>query len=154
LRVARKGVILIEPNDKAYARTIKVAVLSFFGALGKKQKIAYELWEEGCANYVFMLAKRELVKLSYALNYRYVAFKGINDVYIAGCEDEKMADNGPLQKRIKRKIGYQNALCKMRVTDYGLMCAMIFKNDPAPQLLYELRKERYEVEKLAENPYM
>jgi ubiquinone/menaquinone biosynthesis C-methylase UbiE len=154
LRVAKKGVILIEPNDKAYARTFKVAVFSLLGALGKKQKIAYDWWEEGCANYVFLLDKREITKLSIALNYKYVAFKGINDVYIPGCEDEKMADNGPLQKRIKKKIGYQNALCKTKVTDYGLLCAIIFKSDPGQPLLDELRKGKYEVEKLTENPYM
>jgi hypothetical protein len=156
LRVARKGVVLLEPNDKAYAATFKVAAFSLLGAFrrSKKMKIARGLWEEGCTNYIFTLSRREIEKLGMALNYKYAAFKGINDVYIAGCEDERMDAGGPLQKKIKKGIGRQNALCKARITDFGLVCAMIFKSDPGPPLLDELRKKGYEIVKLPENPYI
>jgi ubiquinone/menaquinone biosynthesis C-methylase UbiE len=160
LRVASKGVILVEPNDKASTATIKNAVLHLRGALGhylgkdKKRQFVRGEYEAGASNFIFTISKKEIIKIGLALNYKYVVFKGINDAYVAGCEYEKLSDNGPLQKEIKRKIRRQDRRCRWRLTDYGLLGTMIFKSEPTPQLLDELQNNGYEIYKLSENPYI
>jgi ubiquinone/menaquinone biosynthesis C-methylase UbiE len=161
LRVAKKGVVLIEPNDDVCAKTIRSMIHSFKGIikhyLGKDKniRILKGSYEEGNANYIYSISKKEIEKLSLALDYKYVVFKGLNDHYIQGGEYENINENGGvIQNEIKKRIRRRNLFCKLQVVDYGLLCTIILKTEPSQELLSELQKSGYEINKLSKNPYI
>jgi len=156
LRVARKGVLLIEPND-AYIinkyseilfRNLKNIVKYLLGKNTNKHSF------EESGNYVFSISRREIEKVALGLNYKIVAFKGINDAYITGVEYEKVYNNGPLKSKITREINIKNALCKLGVINYNLLASIIFKVVPSKDILQQLIKEGYEIVQLPNNPYI
>jgi hypothetical protein len=156
LRVARKGVILIEPNDsfinekmpEVFFRSLKNIIKIL---LGRKE---FRNFFEGDGNYVYSISRREIEKVALGLNYRTVAFKGINDAYLKGVEHEKLEEKGPLQKKIKLKINYLNALNKLKLMDYVILGVIIFKRKPAKELLQQLVNGGYRIIHLSKNPYI
>jgi ubiquinone/menaquinone biosynthesis C-methylase UbiE len=156
LRVAKSGVLLIEPND-AYIinryseilfRNLKNLMKSFLGK--KTSKHSFE--ESG--NYVFSISRREIEKVALGLNYNTVAFKGINDAYLSGVEHEKLSAKGPLQKKVIRLINVKDFLCKIGFMDYGLLAAVVFKKELSKELLQQLIDEGYEIIQLPKNPHI
>ena len=156
LRVAKSGVLLIEPND-AYIingwsailfRDLKNKMKSFLG----KETNKHSFEESG--NYVFSISRREIEKVALGLNYKTVAFKGINDAYFPGVEYEKMSDKGPMQKKVIRLINIKNFLCKLGFLDYGALASIIFKKELSKELLQKLVDEGYEVVLLPDNPHI
>lgn len=119
--------------------------------LGKKAN--KHIFEES-GNYVFTISRREIEKVALGLNYKAVAFKGVNDVYLPGVDSEKMSDNGPLQKKLTRLIGVANILSKLRLMDYNLLVTIIFKKELSKELFQKLVEEGYEVIQLPDNPYI
>ena len=73
-------------------------IKSIIKLLVRRKKITYHDFEEA-GNYLYSLSKREIEKFALGLNYKIVAFKGINDAYFEGVEKEKLSDKGPLQKK-------------------------------------------------------
>ena len=156
LRVANKGVLLIEPNDIYIYNKISVILFSnlkniikFFLGIDKVNRHNYE--EAG--NYVFSISRREVEKVALGLNYKVVAFKGINDGYFPGVEYEKLSENGPLQKKVKRVIKIANLFCKLGLMDYQILTAIIFKRKPSEGLLHQLAIEGFEIILLPDNPH-
>ncbi len=88
------------------------------------------------------------------MNFRIVDFKGINDAYFVGVEYEKMLDNGPLQRKVKKLIKIANLQCRLGIKDYGLLSTIIFKQEPSEELLRRLAKEGYKITYLPDNPYI
>ena len=103
---------------------------------------------------LYSISRRELEKVALGLNYKTVAFKGINDAYFAGVEYEKLSDKGPLQKKTKRLINIANYLCRLGLRDYNLLASIIFKKEPSKELLQQLIEESYEIIQLPNNPYI
>jgi len=156
LRVASKGVVLIEPKD-AYInsnileilfRNFKVFVKLLLGTKTNRHSF------EDSGNYLFSISRREVEKTAVGLNYKILAFKGLNDAYIEGVENESLTEKGPLQKKVRFLINIKNILCKLGFMDYGLLIAIIFKKKPDDTLLQELSKEGYDIITLPENPYI
>jgi len=156
LRVASKGVLLIEPNDVyindkfsvIFFRNLKDGINLLFGK--KNNKHGFE--ESG--NYVFSISRREIEKVALGLNYEMIAFKGTNLAYYVDVEYEKLSDNGPLQKKVKRQINIANLMCRLGIKDYGHLSAIIFRPKPSEELLQRLVREGYEIEYLPDNPYI
>lgn len=156
LRVSKSGVLLIEPNDSQIInrfteilfRNLKSLIKMLLGKNNKKH-----LFEES-GNYVFSISRREIEKVALGLNYKTVAFKGINDAYYFGVEYEKIIDEGPLQKKVKRLINFKTYLCKLGFIDYDMLASIIFKKEPSKELLKELIVGGYEIIELPENPYI
>lgn len=156
LRVAKSGVLLIEPND-AYItnryleilfRSLKNTIKFIIGK--KNNKHSFE--ESG--NYVFSISRREIEKVALGLNYNTVAFKGINDAYLSGVEYEKISAKGLLQKKVIGLISIRNFLCKIGLMDYGLLAAIIFKEEISKALLQQLIVEGYKIIRLPKNPHI
>ncbi|MCP5420298.1 MAG: class I SAM-dependent methyltransferase [Gammaproteobacteria bacterium] len=156
MRVAKKGVVLIEPNDPYIVGRYSVVLFKNLKDIIKKvlKKDINKHGFEESGNYVYSISRREVEKAALGLNYKTVAFKGINDAYISGVEHEKILDNGPLQKKVKRLIAIRNFLCKLGFFDYGLLASIIFKKEPSPKLLQQLVVEGYEIVQLPNNPYI
>jgi ubiquinone/menaquinone biosynthesis C-methylase UbiE len=156
LRVAKQGVMLIEPNDNYIAETASV---TFFRNIKNRIKAflsrdsgKHSFEESG--NYVFCISRREIEKISLGLNYKIVAFKGINDAYFSGVETERMLAQGPLQKKVKGAIHTRDLLCKLGIVDYDMLAAIIFKQLPSQELLQQLNHEGYDIVQLPDNPYI
>jgi ubiquinone/menaquinone biosynthesis C-methylase UbiE len=156
LRVAKNGILLIEPND-AYIidRYLTILFRNLRNIIKNvlNKEINRHSFEESC-NYLFSISRREIEKVALGLNYKTVAFKGINDAYISGVEYEKMSDKGPLQKKVNRLINIRNFLCKLGLRDYGVLASIIFKKEPSKELLLQLIDEGYEIIRLPDNPYI
>jgi ubiquinone/menaquinone biosynthesis C-methylase UbiE len=156
LRVAGSGIVLVEPNDEyitnkfstILTRHLKNITKVFLGK--KTSKHSFE--ESG--NYVYSISRRELEKVALGLNYRKVAFKGINNIYFEGTEYEKLSDNGPLQKKTKRLITIADYLCRLGLMDYNILAAIIFKKEPSQRLLQQLIIEGFKIIQLPQNPYI
>ena len=159
LRVARKGVVLIEPNDKYINNNNSKFTEKFFRNLKdilktliKRNRNKHSFEEVG--NYKYSISRREIEKVALGLNYKIVSFKGTNNAYVNGVEIEKLSENGPLQKQIKRSISIKNFLVKIGFIDYYQLTAIIFKQEPSKNLLHNLSINGFEIVNLPDNPYI
>ena len=154
LRVASKGVVLIEPKDRfiSYSpvRHFSAWVAGFLLTLVRKGIPRHNFEEFG--NYVYSISRRELEKAALGMNYRYLAFKGINDHYIGGIEFEKASGEGRLLRNLKRRIMLRDLLTRLRITDYGLLAAILFKQPPSDAMQQRLAGAGYQLVRLPENP--
>jgi len=156
LRVASRGVVLIEPTDVYISDSLlsllfRKMINLIKSILGKKI-IKHEFEEAG--NYNYAISKREMEKMAIGINCTHVAFHGINDFYAAGSEHEKVSDNGRAYRKIKRVISLLDMLVKAKVFDYNLTAAVIFKKEPSAKLVDKLVSAGFTVVKLPVNPYL
>lgn len=156
LRVAKKGVVLIEPNDIYINNTISSVIFRYMKSslkylMGKKN-IKHGFEDSG--NYVYCMSRREVEKVALGLNYPLVAFKGINDAFLPGVEKERISDNGILKKNINLLINTANLLCKMKLMDYTNLTTIIFKEHPSSELIDALTNDGYDIIYLPKNPYI
>lgn len=155
LRVASRGVVLIEPNDRyisySMIRNIGTSVINRLLSLVGRSIDRFSFEEFG--NYVYSISQRELEKVALGMNYRYLAFKGINDSYQYGVEFEKVSENARLFRKVKFNIFLQNVLVKLRISDSVLVAAIIFKQSPSTELVARLQKDGFSVVELPLNPY-
>jgi SAM-dependent methyltransferase len=150
LRVVRRGVVLIEPNDAFVGGGLKSWVRAIATRALGKAKHDYE--ESG--NYVFRISRRELEKVALGMNWKAVAFRGINDAFLPGVELEQMSQNGPMQRRIRMLVALKNLACRLGLADYQLLTAVVFKQRLAPELVRSLERAGFEVREYADNPYL
>jgi len=156
LRVASKGVLLIEPNDVFINDKVPINLFRNLKNIIKLllfRKSNKHFFEKS-GNYVFTISRREIEKVALGLNYKIVAFKGINDAYFGGVEYEKLSEKGPLQKKVRMQINSADVLCKLGLMDYEILASIIFKKEPSRELLQQLVKEAYEIIQLPDNPYI
>ena len=88
------------------------------------------------------------------LDYRTVAFKGINDAYFPGVEFEKQSENSPTKTKVKALIGINNFLCNIGITNHGLLATIIFKKILSEKLQKKLISSGFDLVNLPENPYI
>lgn len=156
LRVAKKAIILIEPNDQittdmalpSVANWLKRQIRNYFG----KPEVRNQF--ETAGNYLYTISKREIEKAALGLGLPIVAFKGINDAYIEGCELENLSEKGPKYNAISKKISRRDFWCRYNVLEPLLLTTIIFKSTPDPQLLGNLKENGYQVIQLPKNPYL
>jgi ubiquinone/menaquinone biosynthesis C-methylase UbiE len=157
LRVAKKGVILIEPSD----HLLHGKVLDFFSynikklhskILGSVPDISRDYEVSG--NYVYRVSKREFEKVAMGLNYPAIAFKGVNDYYHEKMLDELVVENGPYYRRAKLAIKLLDILSKLKLRDYRLITVVMFKDINCNVQLERLESAGFEVVHLSRNPYI
>jgi hypothetical protein len=156
LRVSKKGIILIEPNDLSVFETV-ISFLFFHFKLALKfllRKPHTKHFFETSGNYIFTVSEREMEKLALGMGLEYVVFKKINDVYVEGIEYEKLDKNGPLLKKLKSKIKFLDLLSRIGLQNYNMLCVVLFKENPTAEIIMSLTKEGYEVRQLPRNPYI
>lgn len=156
LRVAAKGVVLIEPNDHFYSDSVTRHVFTSVVRLiisslsngGNRHKF------EESGNYVYSISKREIEKAALGMNYGTIAFKGLNDYYQYGAEFEKLSSKGKIYKKIRSRIKLLDMLTKLKLLDYGMLVVVILKQMPSERLRNNLRQDGFEVFDLPKNPYI
>jgi len=164
LRVCKKGIILIEPNDQETVNPFRMTFASsrfwFSHALKNILKVVLgrskyipEPRYEPVGNYVYSISKREIEKVALGLNMPAVSFKNLNDVYIEGVETEVLANQGPLLVSIKNQLHKLDAAAREQDEKYGLLIAVIFKDTPAEECTTSLKENGFTFQPLTRNPY-
>jgi ubiquinone/menaquinone biosynthesis C-methylase UbiE len=156
LRVCKKGVVLIEPNDQniiylnrqIFFNTIRNIIKKLFC----KNNESYDFEEVG--NYIYSISIREMEKVAIGINLSMIAYKGINDHYVKGVEYEEANDNSLLFKKIKRYILIKDILSNFGLINWRLLVIIIFKEKPTDSLISQLKLEGYKILDLPKNPYI
>ena len=156
LRVARRAVLLIEPNDQACPEGVVTTLSRLAKNLIKKtlrRPTAYHGFEEA-GNYAYAISRREMEKVALGLALRTVAFKGVNDYYLRGVEFEPADPASALFRKVSGKIARYDLLCKLGINQPSLLAAIIFKESPFHGVKNALRRHGYDVVDLPENPFV
>jgi ubiquinone/menaquinone biosynthesis C-methylase UbiE len=151
LRVAKKGVILIEPNDRisSPARMARAFCKRLLGAPRVHMDTkAYAA--EG--NYIFSISRRGIEKIALAANIPQLAFKGLNDAYEPGLEFE--IRNSARGRRMKRKVALRDMLCRLRLDNPVFLMAGIFHVPIMAARRASMEKAGWSFVDLPRNPYI
>ena len=155
LRVSSKGVMLIEPTDRATPLGVLAALIrpvwGLLTAVGGK-KASEDSFEES-GNYLYGISRREMEKVALGMNFKTVAFKGINDHYLQGVEFEKVGGQSRLYRKIKRVIALLDLLYRLKIRDCTLLAVILFKIPPQSPLRTALKDSGYHIRDLHLNPY-
>lgn len=148
LRVAKKAVVLIEPND-VIKRQINWKQLFGIEVLSN-----YVNKFETSGNYVYGITRREIEKVALGLGLQEISFAGLDDIYIQGVEKEPLKPIGSLQRIIKIKLWLLSLLSKFQLRDRSLLSVIIWKTPPSASVKKHLRDQGYTTVKLPQNPYL
>ncbi len=174
LRVARVGVLLIEPNDQICDQSIRMradilngniglrsilrAITKRLGVLGALRRARglrpeddtyYEANFEPSGNYVYAISRLEIAKAALGLGLPAIAFAGLNDYYEDGVELEKASETSTLFRKVKGEIAAMD-----RRSIRSILIAALFKRAPEGNLRDTLRNRGYEIEYLPANPFV
>lgn len=156
LRVSKKGVALIEPNDQfvfdsmrgLFFRKLKDALKPPLGRNSPRHAF------EEVGNYVYSISKREMEKVAAGMNYKLVAFKGLNDYYEKGVEQEPATLRNFKYNKVRMKILLKNIFCNLGLNMPNMLVAFILKEKPAKSLLDRMIRENFDVFEIPKNPYI
>jgi ubiquinone/menaquinone biosynthesis C-methylase UbiE len=155
LRVARRAIVLIEPDDQ-YLNN-KPMELVYRWTRDKIRRLSGRNEQlhafEPVGNYVYPISRREVEKAALGSNLKYVAFSGINDHYIPGLETVKLGQNTPLERKTKRMIKIKDLACRLGIKRHGIIIAVVFKEPPSPAVHESLQAGGFEFRVLPDNPY-
>jgi ubiquinone/menaquinone biosynthesis C-methylase UbiE len=158
IRVSKKGIILIEPQDPLTKMPLMLAVKNILDRFGptllqKYWKNRYSFEEVG--NYVFKLSDREMEKLAMGMNLPAIAFKGINNMYWKPEIDEEIAqESNSAFKKLSQKLSFHNLLCKLGIIPFQVLSAVIFKTLPDSDTICRLKNDGYLYYEFPKNPYL
>lgn len=159
LRVSKKAIVLIEPNDFEYMplfRHINISSRKFIKKLLGIKKFYHldTLNYEESGNYKYSISKREIEKVALGLQLPVIAYKYFNDYYESGVENELANANSKLFKKVKKKILWSDFICKLTIRHYGLMTTIIFKKHPRDITVKKLSESGFQIINLPTNPYL
>ena len=152
LRVARVGVVLIEPNDRYILDTPLQVVLNnrvFYWFLARllgmrERRFDFEL----TGNYVFSISKREVEKIALGMHCQMVAFRGVNDYATDKDHYEPAVKGNAVYRRARLLIGLHDIAARLKLIKYRLLCAVVLKVMPGAATLSHLRGAGYDVMEL------
>lgn len=158
LRVAEVGVMLIEPLDPKINPKVADRLLPLIRLLfGRKGNFCQHTFEP-VGNYMYSVSERELEKVQLGMHRRFVAFNYLNDYYEQGYEfillDTKSAVEKARIIKASLLIFARDILTRLGLISPGLLIAILFKSEPDGKLLNDLRREKWKVRVLPENPYL
>jgi ubiquinone/menaquinone biosynthesis C-methylase UbiE len=148
LRIARKGVVLIEPIEDSGR---PVAVLKKLAKRVLRNDASDQFEPSG--NFIYRISVREVFKMLTALGYPCLAWKGINDFWYPpfGAADSRKTSLGTVGTRVG--IGVQDLLARLKLLSYGLAAIICFKERPSASLSARLKRAGFAIVALPENPY-
>lgn len=158
IRVARKGIILIEPHDPISRMPLLLAMRNVLDScrtdlLERYWKNRYSFEEVG--NYVFKLSERECEKMAMGLHLPAVAFKGIqNNYYNKSVADQPANESSAAFRKLSSTIRFHTALSKLGLMPYQVLGAIIFKQKPDSATIDKLNSEKYRTYIFPKNPYL
>lgn len=158
LRVSKLGVILIEPLDRQFKpRFINRFAPIIKKFLGKPYNNDGHSFEP-VGNYVFSISERELEKVQLGMHRRHIAYNYINDYYQPGFEFINLDSTEKSDIKVIRKaqifIKMKDYLSRFNLLRPGLLCAILFKDEPSSLLIDSLENSGWRVKTLPRNPYL
>jgi SAM-dependent methyltransferase len=153
LRISRKGVILVEPNDRQNSMLRKLAE-PLKRALGRGPAIEAANYEDS-GNYVFSISPREIEKVALGLNIPQVAYKGLNDAYVVGMEFEK-ADflKSRSYRKLRRTVAMRDLLCRVGLDEPMVLMACIFHVPVSADQRRTMQQSGWKIVDLPRNPHI
>jgi len=177
LRVAKRAVFLIEPNDTyminlttiASPRSWRLMLKQFFGrpldwkSLLKQlvggpqvqQKLTFNSpdWEES-GNYVYTVSRREAEKIAFGIDLPQIVIKGLNDHYVKGCEFEPAdTERSAIFRELVSTIEEKDRLCREGLADSNMIMIGFFKNSMDSKTREIFEQRGWDVVDLPRNPY-
>jgi hypothetical protein len=149
LRVCRKAVVLIEPVEGNGARPLDVTKRAIKRLL-RGETAAEQLFED-TGNYIFRLSHVEVAKMSAALQLPMVAYRHFNDFFALAIAARDRRERWPMLFQ-SLGIAIQDTLCRLGLTNWGLIAMIVFKTPPAEAVLSALRRCRFSVQPVPRNP--
>lgn len=154
LRVAKRGVILIEPIDREILPWQQTLTLKIKNKIKKivNKSVERDFFEED-GNYLYAISKRECEKFALGLGLPEIVFKGINDIYIPGFEYAELENNNLLFKKMKRKLAFYNFFSALKLIPHNLLFSVILKQELTLKQKNMFKGLGYECITLPKNPY-
>lgn len=157
IRVSKKGVVFIEPNEHYFQPFILDVAYSFKNLikklLGMKPQHRDKWNYETVGNYIYSLSKREMEKVALGLNLPAIAYKYFNDYYESGVEFAKKEISSRVFRKIKRKINNKDKACKYGLATSSSIALIIFKESPSNTEIEQLKSNGFTFVNLPRNPY-
>ena len=159
MRVAKVGVILVEPNDSIIEnRFINRYLDRIKKILGRRGANKSGHAFEPVGNYVFSISKRELEKVQLGMHRTSIAFNEMNDYYESGFEFIKINDKNKKTKLIIKKtkmlIYARDFLTKLGLVSSSMLITVLFKENANNSILPILVENNWEIKELPKNPYL
>jgi ubiquinone/menaquinone biosynthesis C-methylase UbiE len=136
IRVSRKGVILIEPND---TRALK--------------NNEYENSFETVGNYKYPISIREIEKITSAISLPCIAYKGIDDIYLSNGGSLDVNSINPSVLSAKFKLLLMDFIFKLSLREKSVICLIIFKVKPKKSFIDKMLDEGFKFIVNKHNPY-
>ncbi|TAF97719.1 MAG: class I SAM-dependent methyltransferase [Cytophagia bacterium] len=147
LRVARKGVVIIEPSDINLAYPVLLFVRNILDRISPK--LLRKIWKnqysyEIVGNFVYKISFREFEKMAAALDLPCVAYAGFNTM---------MGARWDAQFVQKLKRFFVDMLCKISLLPYQHLSLVVFKEKPSETTRKKMQQMGYKIYDLPKNPY-
>lgn len=168
LRVAKKAVFLVEPNDEPLVSTvgfkkfIKYKLKSFLARKGFGKlpdfygsvRFPKDDYEES-GNYKYGISVREAEKVAMGINLPQIVYKGFNSHYIKGCEFEPAdIEKSAMFNDIVQTIEKQDRKCELGLLTYSGIMLGIYKESMDDTTKNKFSDKSWVVKDLPRNPYL
>jgi ubiquinone/menaquinone biosynthesis C-methylase UbiE len=151
VRVARKGVILVEPQDQV-GSPLREAIYGL-RKLSRRQRHFDQHRYENSGNYIYSISEREIEKACLGINLPCVAFKGLSDLYVKGAEFEPANLSSPKFLRMRVGILLHTLLVGFGFSRHNVLMCCIFKEPLAQEVRRAYSENRWRIVDLPRNPY-
>ncbi|CAK0768550.1 Class I SAM-dependent methyltransferase [Azospirillaceae bacterium] len=174
IRVARKAVFIIEPNDTYRVDSSEIQGRLFrlittllrrgrqrsISKSEKQKNVNYAVqynepgWEES-GNYVYAISRRDIEKIALGLNLPQIVMKGLNDHYVKGCEFEPADEHkSAIFQEIVRVVRDKDELCRQNICDSNLLMGGFFLESIDEETRKRFLTSGWDVRDLPANPYI
>jgi len=157
IRVAKKGIIIIEPQDPISKMPVLLAMTNLIAKVNPS--LIRHLWKnqfsfEPVGNYVYKVSEREFEKFAAGLDLPLVAFKQINPNFHSKDSQQLKSDFSQHKfKKILFKKTFLDLLVKFNLIPGQVLSAIIYKEMPLADEIARLQKIGYKTVLIPKNPY-
>jgi len=147
LRVAKKGVIIIEPNDINLSFPPLMFIRNILDRFNTK--LLRNIWKnqysyEIVGNFVYKVSFREFEKMALALDMPCIAYAGLNTLMGSRWESK-------WKQRLKRSA--IDFLCNLSILPHQHLSIVVFKEKPSDEVRMSMKNLGYKIYDLPKNPY-
>lgn len=128
LRVAKRGLVLIEPQD------VQNPVLNATVVTSYHSDYYHDSFEK-VGNYKYTVSVREILKAAWSLKLRTVAARGFNDHFVPDMTWDIFIN----------RVNDLNGMGFRGERQFNLVALIVFKEEPAPELLADMRARNFTV---------
>jgi ubiquinone/menaquinone biosynthesis C-methylase UbiE len=150
-RVARKGVVLVEPQDQI-GSPLRQALYFLRKLTGRQRHFDQHRYEDS-GNYIYSISEREIEKACLGINLPCVAFKGLTDLYVKGGEFAPAAFSSGKFLRLRAAILLHSLMVRLGLSRHNVLMCCIFKEEPPPEVRRLLAENGWRLVDLPRNPY-